>query len=80
MQTTEDSRSESKLWKEFHSHFNKKNRDRGVKVNHHDFLELPNVGRFSLGRFGLMNKESFIEEESVLSPADAIFAGPAEKL
>ncbi len=38
----EDSRvSESRLWKEFHSHFSKKNRDRGVKVNHHDFLDLP---------------------------------------
>lgn len=85
--------SESKMWKEFHSHFSKKNRDRGVKVNHHDFLDLPNLasnanGRFSLGRLGggkydttsLLSNDTFSSQLNTVSPADLIFAGPNERL
>ena len=65
--------SESKMWKDFNSHFAKKNRDRGVKVNHHDFLELPNLsssanGRFSMGRLGAFGKHdtsSFISSDTL---------------
>jgi hypothetical protein len=88
--------SESKMWKEFHSHFSKKNRDRGVKVNHHDFLDLPNLaastnGRFSLGRLGggkydttsLLSNDTFssqMNNQLMATPADLIFAGPNERL
>jgi len=94
-QTSNRGVSESKMWKEFNQHFSKKNRDRGVKVNHHDFLDLPNLsssinGRFSLGRLGAHGKHdtsSFISNDtfnsvnqSSISPADILFAGPNERL
>jgi hypothetical protein len=50
--------SESKMWKDFNSHFAKKNRDRGVKVNHHDFLELPNLSSSINGRFTKLSKSN----------------------
>jgi len=34
--------SEGKLWREFNSHFGKRNRDKG-EMNHHDFLDLPTI-------------------------------------
>jgi len=87
--------SESKMWKEFNQHFSKKNRDRGVKVNHHDFLDLPNLsssinGRFSLGRLGahggkhdtssFISNDTFSSVNQTISPADILFAGPNERL
>ncbi|CDW89552.1 UNKNOWN [Stylonychia lemnae] len=48
MQTTNNNynkrnqESEGKLWREFHSHFNRRTRDKGL-MNHHDFLDLPSI-------------------------------------
>eukprot|EP00347_Sterkiella_histriomuscorum_P003501 403364058 len=37
-----DKEEEKDLWKEFKSHFQKKNRDKG-EINHHDFIDLPTI-------------------------------------
>lgn len=54
-----DKEAESRMWKEFNQHFAAKNRERGNKMNHHDFIDIKNLskeqtgyGRLSHGRFG----------------------------
>lgn len=86
-----DRQTESKLWKEFNHHFSQKDRPRGEKVNHHDFLDLPNItnisgiGRFSMGRIG-KHDSSFINSEGGFNldhqpgPADVLFSGPNERM
>jgi hypothetical protein len=40
---TRDREAESRMWKEFNSHFTTKNRERGNKMNHHDFIDIKNL-------------------------------------
>lgn len=77
------------MWKDFNQHFSSKNRDRGQRVNHHDFLDLSEaqnthggLDRLSLGRFGRQDS-TFLgsDKGSTLGgPGDALFQGPKERL
>jgi hypothetical protein len=82
-----DRETESRLWREFNSHFSSKNRERGQKVNHHDFIDINTLskepsgfGRLSHNRFG--KHDSTYEGFGGLEPGvgDTIFGGPSERL